>query len=65
MGRLRAAARKAAEARAELWHLQEAEDCLEHNNRPAARFHLRFLDGVAPDGPLQVRKERLANRLKP
>jgi WD40 repeat protein len=52
-----AAMRRAAAERGPLWHLQEAEDCRAHNNRDAARFHLRWLEGVPLLAPLQARKD--------
>jgi eukaryotic-like serine/threonine-protein kinase len=56
--------RRAADVRSPFWHLQEAEDCLEHNNPAAARFHLeRLLDAPLPD-PLRARKERLVSQLR-
>src|SRR5262249_27984963 len=64
IARYEAARRKAADARAPFWHLQEAEDCLEHHNPAAALFHLNRLGKATLPGPLQARKERLLNRLK-
>src|SRR5262249_55424321 len=61
--RRQAERRRAAEARAPFWHLQEAEDCLEHNNDPAALSHLRRLGDAALTAPLQARKDRLVWRL--
>jgi WD40 repeat protein/serine/threonine protein kinase len=55
--------RQAADARAVFWHLQEAEDCVEHQMRSAALFHLRRLENVSLPGPLQVRKEKLLQQL--
>jgi WD40 repeat protein/serine/threonine protein kinase len=57
--------RQAATARAVLWHLQEAEDCLEHSKRAAALFHFQRLGSAALPPPLQARKERLAAQLPP
>jgi WD40 repeat protein/serine/threonine protein kinase len=57
--------RQAADARAVFWHLQEAEDCVEHQKRSAALFHLRRLENVSLPGPLQARKEKLLQQLGP
>src|SRR5262249_47560819 len=59
----RAARREPANARAVFWHLQEAEDCLAHHNRPAARFHLQKLGTTPLPGPLQARRDRLLAEL--
>jgi WD40 repeat protein len=61
--------RRAAAERARAWHLQEAEHCLEHenpehNNLPAAAFHLRRVGDAPLPGPLQARRERLARELE-
>ncbi len=61
--RQQASRRWAAEARAAFWHLQEAEECLEHNNRPAALFHLGRLGDAELPAPLQARKERLVRQM--
>jgi WD40 repeat protein len=58
-----AARRQAADARAAFWHLEEAEDCRDHHNRSAARFHLERLGDTPLPPPLQARKERLAQDL--
>jgi WD40 repeat protein/serine/threonine protein kinase len=58
-----AARRRAADARAVFYHLQEAEDCLAHNNLDAARFHFRRLGDVELPGPLQARKDQLVQKL--
>jgi hypothetical protein len=63
VARRQAARRRAADARAPFWHLQEAEGCLEHNNRPAARFHLGRLGNAQLSAPLQARRERLEKEL--
>jgi eukaryotic-like serine/threonine-protein kinase len=63
LARHQAARRRAAEARAPLWHLQEAEDCLEHNNPTAARFHLQSLTDAPLPAPLQARKDGLLQQL--
>jgi eukaryotic-like serine/threonine-protein kinase len=65
----RDARRRAAAERARSWHLQEAEHCLEHespehNNLPAAAFHLRRVGDAPLPGPLQARRERLARELE-
>jgi WD40 repeat protein/serine/threonine protein kinase len=65
VARWRRARQEAARARAPLWHLQEAADCLEHNNHPAALFHLRMVEQVSLEAPLQAWRERLLQRLKP
>jgi WD40 repeat protein len=64
----RDARRRAAALRARSWHLQEAEHCLEHenpehNNLPAAAFHLRRIGDAPLSAPLQARRERLAREL--
>jgi WD40 repeat protein len=64
VARHQAARRRAADARAPYWHLQEAEDCLEQNNPVAALFHLNRVGSVELPAPLQVRKERLLEQLK-
>ena len=51
--------RQALDARAASWHLEEAEDCLEHGNFPAMRFHLQQIGSAPLPGPLQSRKDRL------
>jgi WD40 repeat protein len=57
------ARRQAAERRAPLWHLEEAERCTRLGNRVAAGFHLRQL-GETPLPPrLQERKDHLAQQL--
>jgi WD40 repeat protein/serine/threonine protein kinase len=63
VARRQSARRQAAAARVVFWHLQEAEECLDHNNKPAARFHFQRLGAGLPPGPLQDRKERLAAQL--
>jgi WD40 repeat protein len=55
--------RQAADARAEFWHLQEAEECWLHNDRPAANFHFQRLGNSTLPEPLQAMKERLALEL--
>jgi hypothetical protein len=65
LARHQAARRRAAEARGPLWHLQEAEDCLKHNNRSAARFHLGLLADAQLLPPLQARKDGLLQQLNP
>ena len=55
--------RRAADERAPFWHLQEAEDCLEHNNPKAAQFHLRLLRDAPFPEPLRARKARLVSQL--
>jgi WD40 repeat protein len=64
LARRQAARRAAADARAFFWHLQEAEDCWDHHNRTAARFHLQQLGNVKLPSPLQMRKDRLARELQ-
>jgi WD40 repeat protein len=56
--------RRAADVRAPFWHLQEAEDCLEHNNPLAARFHLEWLHDAPFPEPLRDRLNRLVAQLK-
>ena len=65
VARWRSGRQQAATARAPLWHLHEAADCLEHNNGSAARFHLRAVEKVPLAEPLRSWKERLARRLEP
>jgi WD40 repeat protein len=65
LARWRRGRQRAARARAPLWHLQEAADCLEHNNRSAALFHLRMVEKGSLGEPLQAWKERLVQRLHP
>ncbi len=52
-----------ANQRARFWHLQEAENCLEHKNLPAVRFHLQRL-GTEPLPLLQMRRDRLVGLLE-
>jgi hypothetical protein len=59
----RARRRQSAQARAQFWHLTEAEHCLEHRNVPAARFHVKRLGKAPLPGLLQARKERLVGEL--
>jgi hypothetical protein len=63
LARQQAARRQAAETLAIFWHLEEAEDSLDHLKRSAALFHLRRLGSTAFPGLLQARKERLATQL--
>jgi hypothetical protein len=58
------ARRLAADERARFWHLQEAEQCWEHKNEAAARFHFQHLGKAPLPAPLQIRKERLAQLLR-
>src|SRR5262249_1766832 len=63
------ARRPAAEARAPLWHLQEAEHCLEAHdpkarNAPAASFHLRQVEEARLSELLRKRKAALERRLE-
>jgi WD40 repeat protein len=58
------ARQRAADARAVFWHLEEAEDCLEHHNLSAARFHFQRLGDTPLPGPLQARREQLAKELR-
>jgi WD40 repeat protein len=58
-----AARRQAADARAPFWHLEEAEDCRDHHNRAAARFHLQRLRNTPLPPPLEARRDRLAASL--
>jgi eukaryotic-like serine/threonine-protein kinase len=58
------ARQEAAEARAAFWHLEEAEDCLNHHNLYAARFHFQRLGSATLPGPLQARKEKVARELE-
>ena len=56
--------RNLADQRTLIWHLQEAEHCLEHANLPAVHFHLERLGNAPLPTPLQERKERLLAFLK-
>jgi WD40 repeat protein/serine/threonine protein kinase len=51
--------RQAAERRAPLWHLQEAERCVRAKNSFAAAFHLRRLDTAPLPPPLRERRDQL------
>ena len=62
--RRQAARRQGRRRAAPFWHLQEAEGCLEHNNRPAAHFHLGQLGDARLSAPLLRRRERLEKELK-
>jgi WD40 repeat protein len=58
------ARRLAAEQRAPLWHLQEAEHCVQVNNEFGKEFHLKRIgDGPLP-GPLMDRKKHLMAKKK-
>jgi WD40 repeat protein/serine/threonine protein kinase len=59
----KAARRRAADGRALFWHLQEAEQCLEQKNLPAAVFHFQRLGNEPLPGPLKARKVRLAQAM--
>jgi WD40 repeat protein/serine/threonine protein kinase len=65
IARFQATRRQAADARAVFWHLQEAEDCVEHQERSAARFHLQRLENVSLPAPLEARKKKLVEQLAP
>jgi WD40 repeat protein len=58
------ARRQAAEGRALLWHLQEAEHCVEHKSLNAAQFHLERLRNKALSLPLRERAESCARKVK-
>jgi WD40 repeat protein len=64
LAKRQAARREAAEGHLIHWHLEEAENCIEHHNRPAARFHLQCLKDKNLPKPMQVRRDRLALQLK-
>ena len=51
-----ASRRRIADARARYWHLEEAENCIEHHNKSAALFHLQRLGNAALPAPLQARR---------
>jgi WD40 repeat protein len=51
--------RRAAQARAAFWHLQEALYCLRVKNLAAAQFHLERTAGAELSEPLQKRREML------
>ena len=57
------ARRRAAEARAGFWHLQEAVACLKARNHAAARFHLERVERADLPEPLKKRRDRLAEKL--
>jgi eukaryotic-like serine/threonine-protein kinase len=61
--RRQAARRRIADARAVFWHLEEAENCLEHHNKSAALFHFKRLSDKPLPPPLQARKDRLGVEL--
>jgi WD40 repeat protein/serine/threonine protein kinase len=63
VARHQSARRQAADARAAFWHLEEAEDCRDHKNRSAARFHLQRIGDAPLPPPLQARRDRLASSL--
>jgi WD40 repeat protein len=52
------ALRRAADARAPAWHLDEAEACLERKDAAGAAFHARYLRDAALPGPLLPRRDR-------
>jgi len=56
--------RRLADERTLIWHLQEAEYCLEHANLPAVHFHLERLGNAVLPTPLQERRDRLLAFLK-
>jgi WD40 repeat protein/serine/threonine protein kinase len=58
-----AARRRAAERRAPLWHLEEAERCVRVGNEAAARFHLGQLGAGPLPRWLQERKDHLVRQL--
>jgi WD40 repeat protein len=60
--RRQAARRRAAQKRAPLWHLEEAERCLRIKNHSAAAFHLRWLAKERLPAPLQERKDNLTRQ---
>jgi WD40 repeat protein len=61
--RWQAARRQASVARAPLWHLQEAEHCLEARNTRAAKFHLSQVEKVSLPPILRQRQADLLRRL--
>jgi WD40 repeat protein len=58
------ARRQAAEGRALMWHLEEAEYCVEHKSWNAARFHLQRLNDTVLSPPLRARKNWVAEAVK-
>jgi dipeptidyl aminopeptidase/acylaminoacyl peptidase len=50
--------RRAADARAPAWHLDESEACLERKDAAGAAFHARYLRDVALPEPLLPRRDR-------
>jgi hypothetical protein len=63
VARRQSARRQAAAARVVFWHLQEAEECLDHNNKRAAQFHYQRRNAGKLSAPLQARKDRVAAQL--
>ncbi|MFO0930165.1 MAG: hypothetical protein U0736_24595, partial [Gemmataceae bacterium] len=55
--------RRAADARAMAWHIEEAEHCLDHKNLPAARFHLDRVRAADLAPPLAARLGQVRARL--
>jgi WD40 repeat protein/serine/threonine protein kinase len=55
--------RTAADQRATFWHLQEAQHCIEHKNKVAARFHLNQIEGKDLPPTLQTLKQRVGMAL--
>ena len=55
--------RVAADQRATFWHLQEAQHCIEHRNKVAARYHLRQIEGKDLSTTLQTLRQRIASSL--
>jgi len=53
--------REVADARAILWHLQEAERWERLRAPAVAKFHLQWLGDAPLSRPLQIRKQRLLN----
>jgi WD40 repeat protein len=56
--------RLAADQRATYWHLQEAQHCIEHRNKVAARYHLKQIEGKELSPTLQTLRQRIISALE-
>jgi WD40 repeat protein len=59
IARFQESRRQFSELRSKLWHLQEAELCMQYKNVVSARFHLSFVGNDVQTGLLRSRKDRL------
>ncbi len=59
-----AARRQAAQRRAPLWHLEEAEHCVLVKNQIGANFHLKHIGDSPLPAPLEERKKHLIDQKK-